>query len=150
MSVPFDSYATVQHARSVVRVLGRFAVFAAVLTLCVGDVAACAGWEATAEARMACCQDEASCPMHKSEAHGAASNHHVTQAQADNCCAGSERNNSAATRAAFASLGLVVLVPASIALVVMPSVPALEQWRALAPLPISPVPKHLLLSVLLV
>jgi hypothetical protein len=30
------------------------------------------------------------------------------------------------------------------------ALPALQEWRALAPLPVSPVPKHLLLSVLLV
>jgi len=29
-------------------------------------------------------------------------------------------------------------------------VPALEEWRAFVPLPVSPVPKHLLLSVFLV
>ena len=30
------------------------------------------------------------------------------------------------------------------------AVPALQEWRALVPLPASPVPRHLLLSVLLV
>jgi hypothetical protein len=100
---------------------------------------------------MACCQDEASCPMHKSESHESRSKPHVTQAQADNCCAGSERNDSATTRTSFVPSGLVVaLVPATMPLVVMPKAPALEEWRAFVPLPVSPVPKHLLLSVFLV
>jgi hypothetical protein len=30
------------------------------------------------------------------------------------------------------------------------NVPALQDWRALVPLPVSPVPKHLLLSVFIV
>jgi hypothetical protein len=40
----------------------------------------------------------------------------------------------------------VAIVP----VVVAPMVPALQEWRAFVPLPVSPVPKHLLLSVLLV
>ena len=128
----------------------RFAAIAAVLTLCVGNLAVCAGWRATPEARMACCQDEATCPMHQSGGHGSESRHQVTQAQADTCCAGSERNESSTTRTAFVSAGIVALVPATVPLVVIPSVPALDEWRALVPLRVSPVPKHLLLSVFLV
>jgi hypothetical protein len=134
----------------VVRVIRRLAAVAAVLMLCIGNVAVCSGWQATPEARMACCQDEATCPMHKSESHGSGSKHHVTQVQADNCCAGSERNDSATTQAAFASSGIVALVPANIPLVVTLSVPALQEWRAFIPLPVSTIPKHLLLSVFLV
>ena len=74
----------------------------------------------------------------------------MTQAQADHCCAASERNQSATTRASFVAAGTIVPAPASIPLVVIPKPPALQQWRALIPLPVSPVPKHLLLSVLLV
>jgi len=89
--------------------------------------------------------------MHRSESHGSRSKPHVTQAQADNCCAGSERNDSATTRTSFVASGLIVaLVPATIPLIVMPKAPALEEWRAFVPLPVSPVPKHLLLSVFLV
>jgi hypothetical protein len=146
----FDSSSAVQHARSVVRVIRRLAALAAVLMLCIGNVAVCAGWQATPEARMACCQDEASCPMHKSESHSSRSNHHVTQVQADNCCAGSERNDSATTRPAFASSGIVALVAANVPLVVTPSVPALQECRAFIPPPVSTTPKHLLLSVFLV
>jgi hypothetical protein len=128
----------------------RLAAIVAVLTLCLGNLAVCAGWRATPEARMACCRDEATCPMHKSASHGSRSKHELTQVQADSCCAASERNDSATTRTAFVASGIVALVPASMPLAVIPTVPALGEWRTLVPLPVSPAPKHLLLSVLLV
>lgn len=140
----------VQHAKSMLPIVRRVAALAAVLTLCVGNAALCAGWQATPEARMACCQDEASCPMHHSESHGPGATHHVTQAQADDCCAGSERNESAPSRTSVAAATIAAPVPASAPLIVVPTAPALQEWRAFAPLPGSPVPKHLLLSVLLV
>jgi hypothetical protein len=134
----------------VIPVLRRLASIAAVLAFSISNLAVCAGWRATPEARMACCQDEATCPMHKSESHRPQSQHQLTQAQADDCCAGSERNHSATTRTSFVASGTVALAPAAIPLVVIPKAPALREWRALVPLPVSPVPKHLLLSVLLV
>ena len=131
-------------------VFRRLAATAAILALSVGNLAACAGWRATPEARMACCQDESACPMHKSDGHGPGHRHQLTQAQADRCCAGSEQNQSATTRPALVSLGVAALAPATVPLVIIPIVPALEDWRALVPLRASTVPKHLLLSVLLV
>ena len=128
----------------------RVAATVAVLTLCVGNLAVCAGGRATPEARMACCQDEATCPTHTSESRGSGSKHQFSQAQADKCCAGSERNDSATIPTAFTSSAIAVLVPATVPLTVPTALPALQGWRALVPLPVSPVPKHLLLSVLLV
>ena len=111
----FDSFTAVQHACPVAGMTRRLVAVLGVIGLCAGNVAVCAGWRATPEARMACCQDEASCPMHKSESHGSQSEQHVTQAQADNCCAGSERNrlghDSHLVRSRQASI--VALVPAS-------------------------------------
>lgn len=130
--------------------LRRLTAAVAVLALSVGNLAVCAGWRATPEARMACCQDESTCPMHKSTGHDSAAHHHLTQAQADSCCAGSEQNESATTGSAFVASGVVALAPATVPLVVMPTVAALEKWRALVPLRPSTVPKHLLLSVFLV
>jgi hypothetical protein len=127
----------------------RLVAIAAVLTLCVGNLAVCAGWQATPEARMACCRNEATCPMHKSESHDSGSKHTVTQAQADNCCAGSERTHSTTTNSTFVLSGIVALAPVTMP-VVTPNVPALQEWRAFVPLPVPPVPKHLLLSVFLV
>jgi hypothetical protein len=99
---------------------------------------------------MACCTNDTNCPMHKSESHHHGSNHKVTQTQADGCCARSERNDSATSQTTFVSSGTVALVVATVPVVVAPIVPALQEWRAFVPLPVSPVPKHLLLSVLLV
>ena len=150
MADRFDRVGRIQHPTNV-RVLNRrLAAIAMVLTLLVGTLAVCAGWQATPEARMACCQDESTCPMHKSDSHGSGLKHSLTQAQADTCCAGSERNDSATTRIPFLSSGNVALAPAIVSQVVSPMAPALEEWRALVPLRASPVPKHLLLSVLLV
>lgn len=128
----------------------RAAAIVAVLTLFVGNVAVCAGWQASPEARMSCCTSGTSCPMHKSAARSTGSKHTISQAQADSCCAAaSARTQSATSRPTFVPLNTMALfVPA--APIVLAAVPALRQWRALAPLPLSPVPKHLLLSVLLI
>lgn len=147
---PFDTARRIQHPTNVVVLSRRLVAIAAVLTLCAGNLAVCAGWQATPEARMACCRNEATCPMHKSESHGSGTRHIVSQAQADNCCAGSERTQSTTTNPTFVPSGMVALAPATMPVVTSPNVPALRDWRALVPLPVSPVPKHLLLSVFLV
>lgn len=146
----FDTGRDLQHPTCVVTLCRRLFAVAAVLMLSVGNLAVCAGWRATPDARMACCQDEATCPMHKSESHGSQSKHDITQAQADDCCAGSERNHSTTTRTSFIASAIVALVPASTPLVVTLNTPAVQVWRAFVPPPLSPIPKHLLLSVLLV
>jgi hypothetical protein len=143
--------AAVQHPTYVVSLIGRLVALATVLTLGVGNLAVCAGWQATPEARMACCMNGPSCPMHKADAHYSESKRVLSQTQADDCCAAaSNRHDSAAPNASFASSGALVLIPVAMALPAPQPVPALQGWRALVPLPVSPVPKHLLLSVLLV
>jgi hypothetical protein len=133
-----------------VRLARRVATVAALLTLCVGNLAVCAGWQATAEARMACCMNGTSCPMHESESRGSGLERTVSQVDADNCCAAaSNRTQSSAASSLFAlsdTRALPAISPNVVPVVVL----ALQQWRALVPLPVSPVPKHLLLSVLLV
>src|SRR5262245_62287515 len=66
-TVAFDTAAKVPHRRYVVTLVRRLAAMAAVLTLCVGNLAECAGWQPTPEARMECCANGTKCPMHKSE-----------------------------------------------------------------------------------
>ena len=129
----------------------RIATVVAVLALCAGNIAVCAGWQATPEARMACCMSGTSCPMHKSNGHDHSSKGRVGQAQADSCCAASaQRRDSAAAGSTFASSGAIALVPIA-AMITVPTTASPEQgWRALVPLPVSSTPKHLLLSVLLV
>src|SRR5262249_18598093 len=140
----------VQHSTQVLRLAKRLATMTAVLTLCVGNLTVCAGWQSTPEARMACCKNGTSCPMHKSESHGSRSKRAASQMQADHCCAAaSDRAQSSVAGTAFVP-SIPTALPAAASPVVPVVVPALEEWRALVPLPVSPVPKHLLLSVLLV
>jgi hypothetical protein len=128
----------------------RIAAVVAVLVLCAGNLAVCAGWQATPEARMACCMNGADCPMHKSEGHDHSSKRTFNQAQADSCCAASaQRRDSSAAASVFASSGAIALAP--VIAVIAPIAPSpAPEWRALVPLPISSKPRHLLLSVLLV
>ena len=128
----------------------RVAAIAMVLTLCVGNLAVCAGWQATPEARMECCTNGTSCPMHESDAHGSHSAPSVTQAQADTCCAASSNRTESPTAVSSFALVNAAALPAIVPSVVPVAVHALDGWRALVPLRVSLVPKHLLLSVLLV
>src|SRR3954464_7671206 len=90
----------------------RIAALVAALALVVGNVAVCAGWQATPEARMACCMDGTTCPMHKSDHHEHSSKQVVSQAQADSCCAAAaQRRDSAAAGSTFFASGVIALVP---------------------------------------
>jgi hypothetical protein len=138
----------------VVRLVHRFAALALAFGLIAGNAAVCAGWLATPEARMACCADEAKCPMHKGDSHR--DSHHAgpervpTQAQADSCCAAAEGQHSNKANPSFvtaitaAVLGVGVVLPANV-----PALVLSDAWRTSAPIPIGPVPKHVLLSVFL-
>ena len=88
--------------------------------------------------------------MHRGNSHDSGSDR-VTQAQADNCCADSERENSNQPNLTFvaaissAVLGSGVVVPAHV-----PAFVLSDGWRSSMPIPTAPPPKHLLLSVFLV
>ena len=116
-----------------------------------GSLAVCAGWAATPEARMACCADDDTCPMHKGESHDASQQRVTPQAQADACCAASESQHSDQSAPSFiavisnAVLGTGVVLPVPI-----PALVVSDAWRTVAPVPIAPVPRHVLLSVFLV
>jgi hypothetical protein len=89
--------------------------------------------------------------MHKTESHGTGSDRVITQLQADNCCASSERENSTQPNLSFvaavtsAVLGDGIILPANV-----PALVLSDGWRAAAPAPSGPVPRHVLLSVFLV
>jgi hypothetical protein len=116
------------------------------LALIAGNNAICQGAAATPEARMACCADGETCPMHKGE-----SNATVTQAEADSCCAASERETSnppgatvvAAMSSAVWGSGIVMPVSA-------PALVLSDGWRTFTPIATAPIPRHVLLSVFLV
>ena len=100
---------------------------------------------------MACCAEGGDCSMHKGESHGSESERVLTQAQADSCCASSEPENSnqsnhwVVTTITAAVLGVGMVLPATV-----PALVLSDAWRTSAPLPVAPVPKHVLLSVFLV
>jgi len=120
------------------------------LLLLAGNAAVCAGWVPTPEARLACCSRGGACPMHQGGAHSSASERIITQAQADNCCASSERDNTSQSSPTFvaaissAVLGSGVVLPVSV-----PALVLTDAWRTAAPIPAAPVPTHVLLSVYL-
>jgi hypothetical protein len=129
----------------------RLSALLLTLALSVSHVSVCAGWLATPEARMACCSAGGACPMHKGGSHESGSDRVITQAQADSCCASSEREESGQSVPSFAPaissmvLGPAVALPAS-----FPALVLSDRWRTVTPVPSSPVPKHVLLSVFLV
>ena len=89
--------------------------------------------------------------MHKGDSHHSGSERALTQAQADSCCASSEGQSSNQSNPSFvtaitsAVLGAGVVLPANV-----PALVLSDSWRTSAPIPIAPVPKHVLLSVFLV
>jgi hypothetical protein len=141
----FDTGTATTHPTGVRSLSKRVATIVCVLTLAQTAVGLCAGWQATPEARLECCQDGA-CPLHH---HDEAPGTPVTQSAADDCCALSSSPESRPSAAAFApTITLAVLrsVPPS----VVTLAPALLPVSSDAPSPPAHVPKHLLLSVFLV
>ena len=119
--------------------------------LIAGHAAMCAGWAATAEERMACCAEGANCPMHKGESHHSASGNVLTQAEADRCCAWSEGEDSRTSTPPFvAAVSLALSGPGTVLPLSVPDLVLSDGWRTASPIPITAVPKHLLLSVFLV
>jgi len=146
----FDSVPAVKHPRAVVRLVQRLAALALTFGLMAGNAAICAGWMPTPEARMACCAD-GECPMHKGESHRSGSERVLTQAQADSCCASSERKNSSQSSPTFvAAITVAVLGAGTVVPVSVPALVLSDAWRTTAPMSVGPVPKHVLLSVFLI
>ena len=129
--------------------LNRLTATLLCLGLIAGNAAICQELAATPEARMACCADGETCPMHKGESHD--SGRTLTQAEADNCCAVSERETSNSPTATVVSaisiavLGSGIVIPASV-----PALVRSDEWRTSSPIATPPVPRHVLLSVFLV
>jgi hypothetical protein len=117
------------------------------LALAAGNAAVCAGWMPTPEARMACCSD--TCPMHESDSGQSGSGRAVTQAEADSCCAESERDDAAPSASVFVLTVPLAALTGPVPFVI-PDFAASEAWRTHVPVPGTRVAKHLLLSVLLV
>jgi hypothetical protein len=126
----------------------RIAATALMLVLSAGGSGLCVGWAATPEARMACCTDGSSCPMHKSS--GDDAQVVVTQAVADGCCGTSDRDDSTPSAATFVPIAVLAPQHGPLFAAVSPAGRRFGPMRALVPLPGSQVSKHLLLSVFLI
>jgi hypothetical protein len=115
-----------------------------------GNAAVCEGWLPTPEARMACCAD-AECPMHKGGSDESVSQRVLTQAEADACCAASERKQSDTPNPThIVSIAAPVLVTGIVLAAPIPARVMSDGWRTESPNLIPPVRRHLLLSVFLV
>jgi hypothetical protein len=100
---------------------------------------------------MACCAEGGDCPMHKRASDGSGSNGVITQAEADACCAASERDESDSSNpTAVAAISAAVLGAGVVLPETTPALVLTDGWRIEAPIHSPPVPRHILLSVFLV
>jgi hypothetical protein len=140
----------VAHPTCVLSVLRRLSLCVLSLALVTASVRECAGWQATPEARMACCEKGGTCPMRKKAAPGAAKSV-LTQSEADACCAASEPQSSQQSGDALATtITVAVLGTPAVMAEPTPGLVLTDRWRTVTPLPATPVPKHVLLSVFLI
>jgi hypothetical protein len=146
----FDSNGLLQHPRRVLLLSRRLSAVVLTFALTGSHVGVCAGWIATPEARMACCSDERSCPMHKSGSLDEGSKRIVSQAEADRCCAASEQNESGPPPSHVVFAVSLAVVPTPVPILLPETVTAADSWRTAVPVPATHIAKHLLLSVLLV
>ena len=128
-------------------VVARTVAATLIAVLTAGPVGLCAGWQATAEQRMACCVEGVACPMHVAERDHSDGKQAITQAEADGCCAASEGDTSSSAKAS------IVISPALPQQTIL--LPAVDSSRLLIPGDPAPdraaaVPRHLLNSVFLV
>jgi hypothetical protein len=128
----------------------RFAALSIILAMILGSPAICAGWARSAAERLACCVEEIGCPMHEPPVHQSHASAGVTQAQADACCAASESRKSSPTTQHFTNIGSASLAPSVLSLIVTSPTALVPTTRSTPARPPGPVPRHLLLSVLIV
>ena len=142
------------HPKNVELLIRRTAVFVVALALAAAGWVECAGWQASPEARMACClgNGDGDCPMHGSTEPGNSSERVVTQAQADSCCAASGADDSTPSAVAFSLSLSAALMPGTLSTSapILATPASFAAWRAHVPFTISQVAKHVLLSVFLI
>jgi hypothetical protein len=128
--------------------LRRIATVVITLGLLTGAWRPCAGWEATPEARMSCCLRKAACAMHKATGNGTIAA--VVQADADACCAASDRPD--AYQAPAVALAAPVFTPLIGLFAEPPTIPVrvLVWQRPPPPIASRDTSTHLLLSVFVI
>jgi hypothetical protein len=119
-----------------------------VLAFASSGWAQCAGWQSTAEARWACCMSD-DCPMHRAGDEHSTRPTMVSQAQADSCCASAERGHATPSASPHVS-SFPIAVLASPIPALGPDLAVFRARNSRTPTDVSPVPKHLLLSVFLI
>lgn len=138
-----DTDGFLQHP-SPVAMIRRLAAIAAIVSISAGSFGVCAGWHASAEARMACCVSGNSCPMHQSDSELGGTIVELTQADADRCCAAGEGGGAGSVAASVAAPAGPVSHPV---VIFEPPVVALDRAHTIALLESRHVPTHVLLSV---
>lgn len=127
----------------------RVAAVLLTLGIIAGVWRPCAGWTATAEARMSCCDRMAMCPMRKPGGDGSAPR--VSQEDADACCAAADRPEAAPPSITVVAAPPVAPVLASFAEPPTALPVTMADWHGPPPLLASrQLPRHLLLSVFLI
>ena len=116
------------------------------LALSANHAALCASWMATRDAR----PDMGACPMHESDAPDQGSPETVGQSNGDICCAASEPDDRAPSSPAFALSASLDAEPGPVRMALPAAGARQGTWRVRHPAPDPHVPRHLLLSVLLV
>ena len=128
----------------------RFAALSIIIAMILGSPATCAGWAQSANERRACCVEETGCPMGETPVRHSHGSEGVTQAQADACCAATESRKSSPIAPQFTSIGSVSLAPGGLSLVVASPAALVLTARSTPERPPGSIPRHLLLSVLIV
>lgn len=116
------------------------------LALSADHAALCAGWMETREAR----SEVGSCPMHQPDSSDENSTDTVRQADAEICCTASEPDDRAPSSPAFALSPTLAAVQSPVPLALSGKAAWPDAWRMRLPAPDTHIPRHLLLSVLLV
>ena len=88
--------------------------------------------------------------MHKGGSDESSSQRVVTQAQADACCAASERDQSHSTNPTAVAVSAAVLGSGVVLPITTPPLVLTDGWRTDTPVPSPPIPRHVLLSVFLI
>lgn len=136
------------HHHRDVPVIARVVAATLVGVLSVSPVALCAGWQATPEARMACCVEGMACSMHTPEDESTGTRT-VSQAEADSCCAAGEQNDASPTAKPLTAVSAVAIATQS---TLLPPQTAVHAWSQPVTVPNHghAVSRHLLLSVFIV
>ena len=89
--------------------------------------------------------------MHEGHSDESPSGRAPTQADADGGCAASEREKPTPSTPTFgAEISFAVLGPGIVLPTRVPALVPSDIWRTVSPVPVAPVPRHVLLSVFLV